>query len=243
MTPLQTGFVALSVFGGAATQRVTGLGFALVASPLLVLVLGPFQGVLLANALTLCLNVFVLAATWRAAEPRRLILLIPAALLAVHFGASVTAMVPAPVLLTLVGALVCAALLVVMMLKKVALFRGWPGEIGAGALSGFMNVTAGVGGPAITLYAVGTEWEQASFVASMQIYFGALNLASIATKGLPSLPGAALPIVAIALAIGLGFGQWLARNVPVAMARQAVILLAFLGASATLAKGLYLLLH
>lgn len=61
MAPLQTDPIALPVFGGAATQRFTGLGFTLTASPLLVL--GPFQGVQLADTLTLCLNMFVLAAT------------------------------------------------------------------------------------------------------------------------------------------------------------------------------------
>ena len=48
-----------------------------------------------------------------------------------------------------------------------------------------MNVTAGVGGPAITLYAVSTGWEHRRFVGSIQLYFAVLNLGSIAAKGFP----------------------------------------------------------
>ncbi len=37
--------VLAAVFVGAVAQRVTGLGFALVVSPVLVILLGPFDGV------------------------------------------------------------------------------------------------------------------------------------------------------------------------------------------------------
>lgn len=40
----------LAVAVGTALQRLTGIGFALVAAPLLVLLLDPFHGVLVANA-------------------------------------------------------------------------------------------------------------------------------------------------------------------------------------------------
>lgn len=42
----------LAVAVGTALQRLTGIGFALVAAPLLVLLLDPFHGVLVANAAT-----------------------------------------------------------------------------------------------------------------------------------------------------------------------------------------------
>ncbi|EKM98374.1 MULTISPECIES: TSUP family transporter [unclassified Acidocella] len=243
MPHLQLALVAFSAFLGATTQRVTGLGFALVASPLLILVLGPFQGVLLANLLTLVLNAVVLAGTWRAAEPRRLALLVPAALVAVQLGAPVARLIPAAWLLTIIGTLVFLALLSVLLLKNVALFKGKAGALAAGALSGFMNVTAGVGGPAITLYAVGTAWDQAKFVASMQVYFGALNLASVAEKGLPHLPLAAVPLLGVALLTGLGLGQILNRRIPARQARQGVLFLALAGSGATIVKGALLLAH
>jgi hypothetical protein len=49
-------FLPLGVVAGALTQRVTGVGFALVCAPLLVLIAGPFEGVVLANLLSLTVN-------------------------------------------------------------------------------------------------------------------------------------------------------------------------------------------
>jgi len=238
LTHLQTILVALSVFSGAATQRITGLGFALVASPLLVLVIGPFQGVLLANALTLIINVIVLSTTWRAVEPGRLMLLIPAALLAVPLGARVSHLISAPLLMIVIGGVILVALSAALLLRNIQLFPGPVGALAAGALSGFMNVTAGVGGPAITLYAIGDAWAQRSFVASMQVYFGAINLASILTKGLPAmLPGTAM-VLAAALLCGIVLGQVLTAVITPAQARQGVVTLALIGAVATLMKGI-----
>jgi uncharacterized membrane protein YfcA len=41
--------VLVAVFVGAVAQRVTGLGFALVVAPVLVILLGPFDGVMIVN--------------------------------------------------------------------------------------------------------------------------------------------------------------------------------------------------
>ena len=79
MTPTLVA-VLISVASAAATQRITGLGFALVSAPLLVLAEGPHNGVLLANLLSLVTNLVVLAQTWRSVEPRRVALLAVAAL-------------------------------------------------------------------------------------------------------------------------------------------------------------------
>jgi len=44
-----TGLVLAAVVMGAGMQRITGMGFALVAAPFLVLLLGPVEGVVLVN--------------------------------------------------------------------------------------------------------------------------------------------------------------------------------------------------
>jgi uncharacterized membrane protein YfcA len=196
---------------------------------------------LLANAVTLVINVIVLSSTWRAVELRRVILLIVPALIAVHYGARVSHLVPPSVLMIGIGSLVFVALGAWVLIKNVQLFPGPVGALAAGGLSGFMNVTAGVGGPAITLYAVGAAWEQRSFVASMQVYFGAINIASILAKGLPSIGLATVAVISAALAIGIFIGQRLARVMSPARARQAVIVLALMGSAATIAKGIFLL--
>lgn len=226
------------VFAGAATQRLTGLGFALVSSPLLVLVAGPFDGVLLANALSLVVNLVVLSLTWRHVELRRTLLLAVPALALVPVGAWVAARTRPPVLLVAIGLLVLVALTALLVSRRARVLSGTAGAVSAGALSGFMNVTAGVGGPAMTLYAVGSDWAHAGFVASMQLYFALLNTGSLVLKGLPSVPAGQLVVALLALAVGVVAGQVLTAHVDPARARTAVLVLAFGGAAATVVKGL-----
>nr|WP_295742551.1 TSUP family transporter [uncultured Acidocella sp.] len=239
MTMLQLGLIGVAVFAGAVIQRLTGLGFAMVAAPLLTLVLGPFEGVLLANILTFLLTFGMFIVTWRRAEPRRLALLVPAAILAALAGAPLGRLIPSAWMLTISGALVLGALILVMTMRHVRLFRGRIGALAAGAISGFMNATSGVGGAAITLYAMNISWEQASFYASMQVYLAVLNLASFLPKGLPHLGQAVGLVVVAALALGFAGGHWLARLVSLDGARKGAVCLALAGAAATLAKGVY----
>jgi uncharacterized membrane protein YfcA len=231
-------FLPLGVAAGAVTQRVTGIGFALVAAPLLVLAAGPFDGIILANLLSLLVGVAVLASTWRDVEWRRGILLAVPALTAIPLGAYVARTVPGPLLLVVTGTIVLLALGLVQLSARAAVLHGTAGAIGAGAASGFMNVTAGVGGPAMVLYAVSTRWEHRRFVATFQFYAVMVNLASLLFKGRPQLPPSALIVSVGALAIGLLLGELLSRRVPAERASRAVVLLAMAGALATVVKGL-----
>lgn len=102
-----------------------------------------------------------------------------------------------------------------------------------------MNVTAGVGGPAIVLYAVSTAWEHRKFVATFQFYSIFVNLASLAAKGgLPHVAPAALIVSFVALAVGLAGGELLSRRVDHEIARRLAIGLALAGAVFTVVKGL-----
>lgn len=236
MDPLGLGLLALAVLAGSGTQRVTGLGFALVSAPFLVLLLGPFTGVLLANALSLAANLIVLAQTWRAVELRRALLLAVPALVAVVPGAWVARALPAPLLAITVGGLVLIALVVVLLSERARVLRGTGGAVIAGAMSGFMNVTAGVGGPAISLYALSTRWEHRAFVATAQLYFALLNAGSIAAKGWPDLAPLTWVVAGTSLAVGIVVGSGLARVVSPERARRLVAFLAVAGSLATVVK-------
>jgi succinate-semialdehyde dehydrogenase/glutarate-semialdehyde dehydrogenase len=151
VTGMDAVLLGLGVFAGASTQRVTGLGFALVSSPLLVLVAGPFNGVLLSNLLALAVSLVVRGLTWRHAQWRRVLLLALPAVALVPAGAWVARHLPAPMFLVLIGVLVVSALVAVVASDRARFLRGPGGAVTAGGLSGFMNATAGVGGPAIAL--------------------------------------------------------------------------------------------
>jgi uncharacterized membrane protein YfcA len=232
----------VGVLAGALTQRVTGVGFALVSAPLLVLAAGPFEGIVLANLLGLIVCAVVLARTWRDVEWRRGILLVIPALVVIPVGAYVARNVPGPPLLVLIGSLVLVALALVRFTSRLTALHGPGGAIAAGASSGFMNVTAGVGGPAMVLYARSTRWEHHRFVATFQFYSIIVNAASLTAKGgIGQLAPEVVAVAVAALAVGLVVGDLLARRVSRARAGQAVMVLAVAGAVSTVVKGLFAL--
>lgn len=230
--------MVLSIVLAAATQRITGIGFALVSAPLLVLATDPITGVKLANLLTLVTSLVILCGTWRQVDLRKVLLLAIPALCLVPAGYLVARHLPPAVLMVGIGGLVLAALAAVRLLRRSGVFSGIGGAVAAGALSGFMNVTAGVGGPAVTLYAIGSRWPQRSFVGSIQLYFAIVNIASIATKGLPQVGAAVLLAALGALGLGSVAGHFAARRVGPEQARNAVLALAVAGAVGTILKGL-----
>jgi uncharacterized membrane protein YfcA len=237
LTAITVALLGGGVLAGAATQRITGLGFALVSSPVLVLVTGPYEGVLLANLLSLVVNLVVLSITWRAVELRRTLLLTVPALVALPLGVLVAQRTRPAVLLVVVGLLVVVALLALLAAGSARLLSGTRGALTAGALSGFMNATAGVGGPALTLYAIADGWAHEGFVASVQLYFALQNAGDLALKGLPHLPRGELAVALGALGVGIVAGQVASRRVDPARARTAVVVLALAGSAATVAKG------
>lgn len=231
--------VAAAVLVGAATQRVSGMGFGLVSAPLLVLIVGPFTGILLTNALGVTTSLIILTRVWRHVDLRQLALLAPASLIAIVPGAWVALTMPSAPLAIVVGSLTFSALLGVLLSERLRVFRGIPGAISAGALSGFMSATAGVGGPAITLYALSTGWDHRSFVGTVQLYFAIVAGTSLTAKGgLPDLPAATWVLVLGALVLGVLIGSRLARHIPAHRARWIMIGLALAGSLTTVAKGI-----
>lgn len=101
-----------------------------------------------------------------------------------------------------------------------------------------MNASAGVGGPALSLYAVNEGWTVREFVPNAQFYGLLVNLLSVLVKGTPRLSRPSWLAVAVALGLGALIGRELAGRVPEHRARTLVLLLALAGGLTTLGKGL-----
>jgi uncharacterized protein len=219
-------------------QRVSGIGFALIASPLLVLLIGPYQGVLLANLLAVLVAATTLATIWPSVDRRRVWTLVPAGLLGVIPGVLVARALPTDLLQVLVGSLILLAMLLVIFTSRVRFGAAGSTNIATGIASGFMTATAGVGGPALTVYAVATGWEQSAFAATAQVCFVSQSALSMAFKGLPDLSLDKTVLFVAIVAVGLVGGHMLAGRVGGAVARRFVIWLALVGAVGAVVKGI-----
>lgn len=227
-----------SVLLGTSLQRTTGVGFALVASPFLVAVLGPFNGVLVVNLFGTIAALIVFLRVFRQVEYARVAWLLIPALIGVVPGAWVAMAAPADLLSIVIGAVIVLALIGSFFAQRSSVFAGRPAAGVAGMVSGFMNVTAGVGGPAVSAYAIASRWPQSPFAASVQLYFCVLGIASLAAKwSLPRLDAVEWIACIVAVALGVVIGEWTSRRVSPAASRRAVIVLAFAGAFLILMKG------
>ncbi len=123
----QHGLLGGIVLLGACVQWLTGMGFALVAVPALVLLLGPAEGVVLANCAAGAISVAGLAVGWRSVRLNTMVPLCLAAVCTVPAGTWVARWLPAPLLMAAMGALVTVAVLLVMRGTRVAALRGGAG--------------------------------------------------------------------------------------------------------------------
>lgn len=239
---MTTVLVGLAVLVGAATQRTTGLGFALVAAPFLVLVAGPHSGVSLGNALSGALCVFGVWRSWRDLPVREAVLLAGPALVAVPVGAVLTRDVPDAPMLLVVGSLAVLADVVVVVGRRRRLPSGPVAAVTAGLAGGLMNVSAGVGGPVAAAYGLAQRWPQPRFFACMQLFLLVVNASSFVVKGvladgLPDVPGSTWLVAGTALVAGAVVGDRLADRVPPAAGQRLVIVVAFAGGVAAIVRG------
>lgn len=233
------GLALVSVFVGAALQRTTGLGFALVCGPVLVLVLNPFDGIVLANLLSACVSTVVLLSTWRGIDGRMAVGMAAGVVLGVPVGAWLVGRMAQAPLLVLVGAITSVAVALAFRTRPMWVLAHRGGPMVAGTVSGFSNVTAGVGGPALAVYGSSQSVPLATFVPTVQVVGLFTNVLSLAAKHEFHLPWQLALSAVLVLFAGVGLGAVLGPRIPPARARVLVLVLALVGGLGAVVKGLW----
>ena len=235
----QLGLAALAVLAGAVAVRTTGMGFALLSSPFLVMALGPFEGILVTNVCGIVAALLNLTAVHADLDWRRAASVIPAGVVGTVPGALLVLWLPPAVLAISISLLVIVGLLFTLASRRLQVPNSpWVG-VGGGFASGLMNVTAGVGGPGLVVYALATQWEHRRFAATAQLHFAVLGVAALIAKwSLPTLPLTGWAVLLALLVVGLVGGNVLARWVHGARAMRWVIVIAMAGALMSLTQGL-----
>lgn len=229
---------------GASLQRVAGMGLGLVAAPILSLLLGPVVGVTLSNVGAVVGALLIWGAMRRSVDWSRFWHVAPLLVVGSVIGAVVVRAADPAVLNIVLGVSVLVALSASWLLRHQASVRGRGAGWGAGVIGGFMNTTAGVAGPAMTVYALATRWDHRSFAATLQPLFLCANASSVVTKlaagtGIPpgSVPWPVWPAVVVGVAAGVLAGGLLTRRVPQQRGRTVAVTVALTGGVVVLARG------
>ncbi|MCO4274602.1 sulfite exporter TauE/SafE family protein [Pseudarthrobacter sp. HLT3-5] len=240
-----TVLVLVSVFVGAGMQRFTGMGFALVAAPFLVLLLGPVEGVILVNLCGAVTAGAIIFRVFRDVNWRTYGILTAAAVVGIVPASFAVRIMPPAVLEIGIGLLLAAGLTVLLAMRSAHLAPRRRFLWAAGAMSGFMNASAGVGGPAVSIYSLATRWPHRSFAATMQPYFFTIGSLSLVAKAattpaqFPDIPWHMWVAISVACLVGLGVGELFAKRVSPKAAQIVLIVLAYLGAAATVTRGVF----
>ncbi|MDO5663354.1 MAG: sulfite exporter TauE/SafE family protein [Brachybacterium sp.] len=230
--------LAAATFVGAVVQRSTGMGFALLASPFLMLVLGPFEGILVANLCGSASSALNLTQMWRDIDWRRAVVLVPMGVVGVLPGAIAVLLLPPGPLMIGVSLVVILGLTLTLGLRGRRLPNSRALSATGGLASGFMTVSAGVGGPGVAIYAHATNWSHRPFAATAQLHFCALGIASLIAKwSVPSLSAPGWATLAAALLGGLLVGNILAPRISPSAAMTFVMAVAVGGSLLALARG------
>jgi uncharacterized membrane protein YfcA len=237
--------VLVAVVAGALAQRLAGLGFGLLVAPVLVVLLGPFDGVMIVNLCGAVSSLLILSRVWRHVNWRRYFGLAASAITGVLPGAWLASHAPEAPLEICIGVLLILGLLASQRLNRSPWQASGPVPmISLGFSSGLMNAAAGVGGPAITAYAIVTRWEQKGFGATLQPYFVTTGLSSLLTKylfsggHLPGLEGWQWLGILAAMIVGIVAGDLLSGKVQPGIIRRIVVMIAYAGAVSTMVKGM-----
>lgn len=229
-------FVAVVVVSAAA-QRLSGLGFALIATPVAVVAIGE-GAVSFVALLGAGVGLASLAATWRHLRLRQVVALTAITLVTMVPVAFAVPAIPAPAASVVAGVLVVGAVAMSMAPMRGRMRRAIASPILAGALTGVAAGLAGLAGPSAAAHGLARDWGKA-FMPNLQLVLLATLPLILVGHGWPSTVPAPIVLAGVvAIAAGTAMGAWLHRRVSHVAATWCTRGLATLGGFAAIAHGM-----
>lgn len=209
MPVFETLAVAAVVFLAGLVGGVSGFGFALVVVPILSVVIGPTEAVLLVNAVSPVHSLAMFLLLRRDVRWRTAIRLLIAGAFGMPLGAYALVVMSADALRIAIGATVLAGTFVLW--RGFQVHRGGAiAEALTGFVSGVLKTSTGINGPPLVLYLQGTGIEAVPFRATTSAVFlvsgvmGAVVLAigNQLTTGILAQSAIAVPFIFAGLLTG-----------------------------------------
>lgn len=226
-------------------QRIGGMGMGLISGPILAMVIGPVDGILLVNLLA-AINAVMASYSMRENIDWPMVRRMgPVMIIGSLAGAMLIKSISIPVLQVLVGSLITVALLIVTFgTRFMPPVRGALPVVLTGGIAGFSNTLAGVAGPVITVYCRAAKWQHLRLAATLQPLFVVAGLLSFSVKeitgaaSMDSIPWGVWPASICAMVVAISIGKRIARRVNPDSAKNFATILAFAGAISVGIRGL-----
>jgi len=245
LTLPQAALAFLTLFVAGLVTGLTSFGLAIVATPLLVLILPP-KVVVPALALHGMVNNLVLLYERRhGLKLGRIWPLTLAGMAGVPFGARLLAVCNAASLKAFIGIAITLTALAFLLGFKRRLAHERLASAPVGLVSGLLNGSMGMAGPPVILFFANQDVEKDTFRANLAAYFTAVNLVTVPAYLLQGLITRTVVAYAAllfpALALGLFTGMRLAHRVDEQAFRRVVLVVVGGAGLLAVASGLGLL--
>lgn len=209
MDPAVILFVIAVVLVASTAQTVAGFGFALIAVPFLVTVLGIRDTIVVATILGIANASLVQRGAWRSTPRPTVATMLLGSFVGMPLGLLVLLHAPQDALRLAVGVASIAMAAAIVAGASLSL-PGRRGEVIAGFISGALNTSVGMNGPPVVLYLQERRLPPQAFRAALSAFFLGTNivtLALLAATGVVSvdaivLAAAALPCVLLGSVAG-----------------------------------------
>jgi len=169
----------LSALLAGTVSGLTGFGLALISTPLLLFVYDPRTVVVITAALAIFINLAVVWDSWRDAQRRLVLALLPPAFVGIVAGAEVLRVVnPLYIRLAVGVVVVFSALLLLRDIRLPGAETRW-GTVVAGSASGALSTSTGLAGPPIVLLLASRGLPKRVFRGSSAMYFLVMSVAGL----------------------------------------------------------------
>lgn len=222
MSSLSVFLLALAViFISTLIRSTIGFGNALIAMPLLVILIGVKAASPLVALTGSVISIFMLIQGWRALQWKETLILLAASLPGIPLGLFLLTSAPESIVESILGLLLIGfGLYNLLEIQLPSLSSHWlaaPFGLLAGILGGAYNTN----GPPIVIYAVLRGWNKDQFRASLQGFFLISNLLIIAGHGVAGLWTqeityqflGSIPLVGLAVYLGDRFSARFSQDI------------------------------
>jgi hypothetical protein len=224
---LMATFAAVA-FLAAFAQGVTGFGSALVAMPLLALVLGVREAAALVTLLSLAINIALLLPARRELPRQRVAPLLVGTLAGAPVGVLFLGGADPRLARALLGASLVATSLAMLRARRPTIGAGNGTALAVGSLAGLFGGAFNVNGPVVTLYVAARGWEKREAHAALQLYFLVSNVWIAALHGTAGITSRRVALGALLalpfLAAGSAAGWAVHRRIDEARYRRLLLL-------------------
>lgn len=207
---LATFIAIIAIVLVAATVKVTlGVGFALVATPLLLLVMDADEVVAFIAPLIFLQDLIILRQTWKLVPWRSAIILGISAIIVAPFAALLQTELDPDTLQIAISVIIMSAGITLLSGVKFSIKNETGALVVAGGVSGALFPLAGISGPPVALFLVNQRWEMHTMravLAAFLVVLEAVTIVTFAFKGVVdgdslALDAMMLPVLAVAVVV------------------------------------------